>query len=111
MSTSGCRLGIVLALMALVSMPGTARAAGSPDVAALQVALQAAGVYVGEDVFLPVGHDGLERLIRVDVLAADHEGDLDPVALELAEPLLQLCTLRRARRVVLDGLVSGLGRQ
>ena len=47
MSTSGCRLGIVLALMALVSMPGTARAAGSPDVAALQVALQAAGVYVG----------------------------------------------------------------
>jgi murein DD-endopeptidase MepM/ murein hydrolase activator NlpD len=41
------RQGIVLALVALASMSGTARGAGNSDVAALQVALQAAGVYGG----------------------------------------------------------------
>jgi murein DD-endopeptidase MepM/ murein hydrolase activator NlpD len=39
--------GIALALIALASMPGPAHAAGSPEVAALQVALQAAGTYGG----------------------------------------------------------------
>jgi len=39
--------GIALVLIALASMPGTARAAGSADVAALQVALRAVGLYGG----------------------------------------------------------------
>ena len=71
----------------------------------------AAGVDVGENVIFSVRHHGLEGLTRLHVLAADHERDLDPLALELAQSLLQLGALRRARSVVLDGLVPGLRRQ
>src|SRR5690242_12441861 len=39
------RPGIALALLALAVMPGAARAAGDPNVAALQIALWGAGTY------------------------------------------------------------------
>src|SRR6185437_1555612 len=64
-----------------------------------------ARVDIGEDVAFAVGLDRLEGLLRGYVLATDHERDLDPFALELAQPLLQLRALGRARGVVLDGLV------
>ena len=70
-----------------------------------------ARVDVGEDVALAVGLDRFERLLRGDVLAADHKRDLDPLAFELAQPLLQLGTLGRARCIVLHGLVPGFGRE
>src|SRR6266516_4757111 len=83
----------------------------SSSAARRKIAARSTRVHVGEDVALAVRHHGLEGLRSLDVLAADHQGDLDPVTLQLAQTLLQLRTLRRARRVVLDGFVSGLRRQ
>jgi len=68
-------------------------------------------MHIGEDVALAVRHHRFEGLCGLDVLATDHQGDLDPVTLQLAQTLLQLLALRRSRRVVLDGLVSWLRRQ
>ena len=65
---------------------------------------------VGEDVLLPVRHHRLGRLLRLDLLAADHHRDRDPLALHLREPDAQLLALGRARRVALDRLVDRRGR-
>ena len=70
----------------------------------------AALVDVGEHVALAVGHDGLGRRAGGHVLAADHERDLDPLALHLVEPAAELLALGRSGRVVLDGLVDRLRR-
>ena len=79
-----------------------ARAASTPAARA-----RAALGDVREDVALAVGHDGLEGLVRLDVLPADDERDLEALALHLAEPVLQLLALGRAGRVGLDRLVDG----
>ena len=65
-------------------------------------------VDVGEDVLLVVRHDRLLQLAGRDVLAADHERDLDA----LVAHLLEARCWRRARsglpgRVVVDRLVAG----
>src|SRR5204863_2149946 len=86
-------------------VPGLAR-----GVDRLLHVLRAALVHVGEDVILVVRHDGLEGLARPDLLAADDERDLDPLALHLGEPLPQLLALGRAGAVVADGLVPRLGK-
>jgi hypothetical protein len=62
-------------------------------------------VDVGEDVVLRMRHDGGLQLARGDVLAADHERDLDPFASHLLEAALQAKALGRAGREIVDGLV------
>ena len=73
--------------------------------------LGAALVHVGEHVRLVVRHH--RRLGRAgrDVLAADHERDLDPLAAHLLEPPLQARALGAARRELAHRLVAcGRGR-
>ena len=65
----------------------------------------AALVHLREDVVLVVRHDSVERLARANLLAADHERELDLLRAHLLEPDAQLFALRRARCVVLDRLV------
>ena len=62
-------------------------------------------VGVGEDVALLVRHHDLGRLAGRDVLAADHERQLDALGLHLVEPAAQLLPLGRAGRVLLDRFV------
>jgi murein DD-endopeptidase MepM/ murein hydrolase activator NlpD len=70
---SGVRPGIALALVALATMPGPARAAGSADVAALQVGLRAAGYYGGtiDGIRGPATVSALRRFQGSRALAAD----------------------------------------
>ena len=63
-------------------------------------------VDVGEHVLLVVRHDGRARVAGGDVLAADHERDLDPLAGHLREPALERRALGAAGRVVADRLVA-----
>ena len=72
--------------------------------------LGAALADVGQDVALAMRHHRLERLVGVDVLAADDEGDADALALHLAQASLQLGALGGAGCVGLDGLVDRRGR-
>jgi hypothetical protein len=67
--------------------------------------------HIREDVLLVVRLDCLERLVRVDVLAADDVRDLDAFALELLQTCLQLGALRSSRRIGLDRLVLRLRRR
>ena len=50
-----------------------------------------------EDVILVVRHDLVERVRERDVLAADDERQLEPLAGELVQPLAQLVALGRCR--------------
>ena len=63
-------------------------------------------VDVGEHVLLVVRHDGRARVAGGDVLAADHERDLDPLAGHLREPRLERRALGAPGRVVADRLVA-----
>src|SRR5439155_8272611 len=67
---------------------------------------RAALVDVGEHVRLLVRHHRLARAAGADFLAADHEWDVEPLALHLLEPPLQALALGGARRVVPDRLVA-----
>ncbi len=69
----------------------------------------AALVHVGEDVARAVGHHNLGGLAGADLLAADHERQVDALGFELVELRLQLAALGRAGRVLVDGLVHRLG--
>ena len=62
---------------------------------------------VGEDVLAVVRHHRLERRLRLDPLAADHERDRRSLARQLRQAPVQLGALGRARRVRLDRLVDG----
>ena len=96
--------GAVLPRHARPVVPGLAR-----GVDRLLDVLRAALVDVGEHVVLVVRHDRFERVAGADLLAADHERDLDPLGLHLREPHPQLLALGRSRRVVPDRLVHRLG--
>ena len=61
--------------------------------------LGAALVDVGEHVLLVVRHHRRAQLAGRDVLAADHERDLDALAAHLLEPQLQARALGAARQV------------
>ena len=63
----------------------------------------------GEDVQTGDTFEAVMPHKRSHVLAADDERDLELLALQLLQAVLQLLTLGRARRVVLDRLVSRLG--
>ncbi len=63
----------------------------------------------GEHVRAAVGHHGVEGLSGPHLLAADHEGQLEPVGLELFEAAAQLRTLGTARSIRADRLVVRLG--
>jgi O-6-methylguanine DNA methyltransferase len=67
-------------------------------------------VDVRQDVILPVRHHRLEGRPGADVLAADHARDLDPLALDPLQALLELLSLGRARSEGVNGLVLGSGR-
>src|SRR5215204_2403363 len=69
--------------------------------------LSAALVDVGKDVLLVVGHHGRARVAGGDVLAADHERDLDALVAHLLEPQPEPRALGAARREVVHGLVEG----
>ena len=69
--------------------------------------LGAALVDVGEHVLLVVRHHGLLQVAGRDVLAADHERDLDPLVAHLLEAQLQAGALRAAGREAEDRLVDG----
>ena len=60
---------------------------------------------VRENVLLAVRHDRLGRLLGLDLLAADHHRNRDPLALHLGEADAQLLSLGRAGRVAADRLV------
>ena len=53
--------------------------------------------------------DGLERVARAYLLAADDERDVELLRLHLLEPQAQLLAFGRARRVAADRLVEGSG--
>ena len=65
--------------------------------------------HVGEDVLLAVRHHRLRRLLRLDLLAADHHRDRDPLALHPRQPDPELLALGCSGRVALDGLVDRCG--
>ena len=65
---------------------------------------------VGEHVLLAVRHHRLGRLLRLDLLAADHQRNRDSLSLHLRQPDAQLLPLRRAGRVCVHRLVGGCGR-
>src|SRR5262245_12374858 len=60
---------------------------------------------VGEYMALLVGHDDLGGRAGRDLLAADHERELDALGLHLVEPPPNLLALRRPGRILLDRLV------
>jgi len=45
-------------------------------------------VHLGQHVLALVGHHGLLQVAGTNVLASDHERDLDPLRLHLLEPSL-----------------------
>ena len=96
------------ALLPRQARPVGVRLAGGVD--RLLDVLGAALGDVGEDVLLAVRHHRLGRLLRLDLLAADHHRDRDPLALHLRQPDAQLLALGRAGRVAADGLVDRRGR-
>src|ERR671930_568920 len=53
-------------------------------------------------------HDRFERVSSANLLAADDERDLDPLALQLAQAPLELLSLRRSGAVVAHRLVLRL---
>src|SRR5438046_2513794 len=89
----------VAALAAALALPAAAQAAGSPDVAALQVALRAHGVYAGavDGLLGPETTSGLVRFQRRAGLAADGvPGPRTRQALgRLGRPRLGMRLLRR----------------
>ena len=87
----------------------SAQAAAAASIASCTCSARAL-VHVGEHVLLVVRHDGLLELAGRDVLAADHERDLDALAAHLLDAPLQALALGAARRVVVDRLVAGRGR-
>ena len=92
------------ALLPREARPVGMRVAGGVD--RLLDVLGAALGDVGEDMLLAVWHHRRGRLLRLDLLAADHHRDREPLALHLRQPDAQLLTLGRAGRVTADGLVG-----
>ena len=70
---------------------------------------RAALVDVGEDVVALVGHDRFERVAGLDVLAADHERDLEALGGELVEAARELVALGAAGLVAEHRLVVRFG--
>jgi len=62
---------------------------------------------VCEDVLLVVRHHGLLQVAGRDVLAADHERDLEALVPHLLEAQLEAGALGTARRIVVDRFVAG----
>ena len=60
-----------------------------------------------QNVAMIVWHDGIDRPAGSDLLAADHDGNLDLPTAQVLERLLELGALAGAWRVGKNGLVQG----